>query len=239
MTPTQKQEAEIYLRSVEEKLKVLHAKGINSISTPLLPNQRILGICRDFSVIATALCREVGIAARPRCGFADYLEEGLFIDHWVLETYNDKEQRWVMVDVQLDELQREELNCDFDSNNVPASRFINAAEAWLGCRHGNYDPSKFGIYTYWGYEYLACNLILDANALLKMPLYPWDYWEGYKNLPIDQWNDADYESMDTLAHAILQVDKNPQILIKHIKNNPRIKAPSDLSVIYNGFQESV
>lgn len=64
------------------------------------------------------------------------------------------------------------------------------------CRGEKADPELFGIFQWWGYDYLKCNLILDANSLMKMPMQPWDRWEGYKNLPVLEWSENDYLIMD-------------------------------------------
>ena len=102
------------LRSFEEKLVFLSRRGFQHVSDQKSPQDKMIGICRDFSVAAAALCREAGIPARARCGFATYFEPGKYIDHWVLEYWNEVEQRWVMVDPQLDELQRRTLRISFD-----------------------------------------------------------------------------------------------------------------------------
>lgn len=213
------------LRSLEEKLIFLSQRGCRHVSEKRAVPDRMIGICRDFSVAAAALCREAGIPARARCGFATYFEEGKYIDHWVLEYWNEVQQRWIMVDAQMDELQREALQLPFDPLDVSEEYFITGPRAWQLCRQGKMEPERFGIFQWWGYDYLCCNLILDVNSLLGQPMQPWDMWEGYKNLPTAAWTVQDYEAIDELARLTLAVDEDYEALYKFVEQNGKIKVP--------------
>ena len=90
-------------------------------------------------------CARQGVAARARCGFGAYFEKGKFIDHWVTEYWNESQQRWVLVDAQLDQRQRELFGIAFDPLDVPRDQFLVAGDAWQLCRGGKADPGAFGI----------------------------------------------------------------------------------------------
>ncbi|MBS5825420.1 MAG: transglutaminase domain-containing protein, partial [Clostridium argentinense] len=96
------------------------------------------------------------------------------------------------------------------------------------CREGRLNPELFGIFKWWGYDYLRCNLILDANSLLKVPMQPWDMWKGYKSLPIKEWTEKDYKVMDELSILDLNVDNNFEALYEYVQTNDKIKVPKDL-----------
>src|SRR3954470_24778681 len=51
----------------------------------LPPERRTPGTCRDFALMLCSLLRERGVAARVRCGFANYFSGNLFEDHWICE----------------------------------------------------------------------------------------------------------------------------------------------------------
>ena len=70
------------------------------------PNHRVISICRDFSLLVCAVLRAKGIPARLRSGFATYLAQNHFEDHWVCEYWN-KEKGWIAVDAQLDDIHRQ------------------------------------------------------------------------------------------------------------------------------------
>lgn len=226
---------EVNIREVENKLKRLNQKGITNIIEPITLDNKLIGICRDFTVLMTSLCRELNIPARARCGFADYFEEGKYIDHWVCEVWDDNEERWIMVDAQLDDYQSKVLEITFNPLDIKDQHFITADQAWLMCRDNQVDPNVFGIFKWWGYDYLRCNLILDANSLVGIAMQPWDFWDGYKSLPIEEWTEDDYCEMDKLARLISTIDQYPSKLIEFVESNDKIKVPNDLSKIVNGL----
>lgn len=181
----------------------------------------------------SALDSEAGIAARARCGFADYLEQGKYIDHWVLEYWSKEEKRWIMVDTQLDAIQKNILKLGFNSFDIGEQHFFTGSRAWEKCRNNLCDPNQFGIFNWWGYDYLRCNLILDSNSLIGKPMQPWDYWSGYKELPIERWTENDYVIMDNLAFLNRNVDIDYESFYKFIHTHDRIKVPEDLSLVTN------
>lgn len=227
---------EPWIRSFEDKLIFLNNLGFNHVSDIKTNENKMISICRDFSVVSAALCREAGIPARARCGFATYFENGKYIDHWVLEYWNEDKNKWIMVDAQLDDLQQRELKVTFDPMEVSEEYFITGPRAWLMCREGKVDPRLFGIFTWWGYDYLSCNLLLDVNSLLKIPMQPWDIWDGYKNLPIEEWTEEDYEVMDELSRLALKVDNDFEALERFVKDNDKIRVPEDLSKVKNALE---
>jgi len=226
---------EVYIRPIDDKLKVLSQKDIHTLLEPISYDKKLIGICRDFSVLISSLCREVGIPARARCGFADYFEEGKYIDHWICEVWNSQENRWMMVDAQLDEYQQSILEIDFNPLDISFPHFITGDHAWLLCRNNTYNPDVFGIFKWWGYDYLRCNLILDANSLVGMAMQPWDFWEGYKSLPIEEWTEDDFLKMDQLAKHMIHIDQDFDSFKKYIESNDKIKVPTDLSKVINGL----
>ena len=101
------------------------------------------------------MLRAHGVPARARCGFGAYFEKGKFIDHWVSEYWNAAQRRWILVDAQLDERQRELFRIAFDPQDVPRDRFLVAGDAWRRCRAGEADPQAFGILDMHGLWFIA------------------------------------------------------------------------------------
>ena len=137
-------------------------------------SKRAIGVCRHFSLLLVAMLRHKNIPARARCGFGSYFEKGKFIDHWVAEYWNGT--RWVMVDAQIDEVQRKLFRVDFDPLDVPRDRFLVAGNAWALCRAGNADPDAFGILDMHGWAFIAGNVVRDVAALNDVVMLPWDVW---------------------------------------------------------------
>ena len=116
-----------------------------------------------------AMLRAQGTPARARCGFGGYFNDGLFEDHWVCEYWHAGQQRWLLVDAQIDGKQRGWFPIDFDVTDVPRDRFLVAGEAWTSYRSGQADPGKFGlsVMNESGDWWIAANLMRDAAALAQ------------------------------------------------------------------------
>lgn len=169
---------ESHLRRLDHMLACLHVRDPRPLSVAREPAERLIGVCRDFSVLFVGALRANGIPGRARVGAASYLNPGRFEDHWVGEYWNASERRWILVDAQLDALQREHMKVDFDPLDVPHDRFVIAHDAWTRCRSGELDPEKFGfsLVSMQGLWFLLGSLIRDAAALNAMELLAWDVW---------------------------------------------------------------
>ena len=92
------------LRSAEAILARVLELDSAPLKEPRPPDRRVVGTCRHFAVLATALLRHDGLPARARCGFGTYFAAGKALDHWVIERWSQPAGRWVRVDVEhLDE----------------------------------------------------------------------------------------------------------------------------------------
>ena len=170
--------------------RILEIDG-RPLTAPRLPDARVVGICRHFATLLTAFLRHQAVPARARCGFASYFQPGKYVDHWVCEYWHADQQRWVLVDAQLDGLQMAVLKPDFDPLDVPRERFWVAGQAWQRMRRGEVDGNSFGIADMWGPWFVKGDLQLDVASLNKIELRPWDVERLPHPLP--------EELMDTVA----------------------------------------
>jgi hypothetical protein len=164
------------IRPVEQMIERLLALDDRPLAAARQVETRLVGNCRHFSVLLVAMLRAQGIPARARCGFGAYFTPGSFVDHWVCEYWHAAQARWILVDAQLDRLQRETLHPDFDPCDVPRDRFVIAGDAWASCRAGEADPALFGIFEMHGLWFIAGNVLRDVAALNNMEMLPWDVW---------------------------------------------------------------
>jgi hypothetical protein len=174
LPPERRQETEI--RHVAQKLQRIQELDARPLTVARPLERRVVSECRDFSTLLCAMLRHRGVPARARCGFATYFLPDHYEDHWVCEYWKSDEQRWVMVDAQLDQFQRQVLGIQFDPLDVPPDGFLPAGKAWLLCRAGQADPDKFGIFDMHGLWFIRGDLVRDVAALNKMELLPWDIW---------------------------------------------------------------
>ncbi len=162
------------------------------------PEQRLVGNCRDFSVLLVTFLRHQGVPARARCGFGRYFIPDHYEDHWVAEYWNEARQRWLLVDAQLDALQQEQLGIAFDTLDVPRDQFITGGGGWTLCRTGQADPATFGIFDMQGLWFVRGNLGRDVAALNRMELLPWDGW-GLADKSDNDLTAEDMAALDEMA----------------------------------------
>lgn len=139
------------------------------------PAQRTVGTCRDFALVLCGLLRSKGVAARLRCGFANYFNDG-WEDHWVCEYWDRESGHWRLSDAQLDGALREKCKIAFDPANVPRDRFLTAGEAWAACRRGTRDPNQFGHGAIKGLWFIKVNVARDHFVVNNRETSDWDRW---------------------------------------------------------------
>jgi hypothetical protein len=181
-------QADIHTRPFAAMLDRLMAIEGHPLAQPRPPDKRLACRCRNYTLFLVAPLRAMGVPARARCGFAAYFNPGHYEDHWVCEYWNASEERWQLVDPQLDEVWRTQLGIDFDVLDVPRDQFLVAADAWRRCRADGDHAQQFGISFahLYGLWFIAGNLIRDLAALNKMEMHPWDIW-GAQPAPVSGW----------------------------------------------------
>lgn len=192
--------SEMQTRYANDRLKKSESKSKSRVTDNHLPANKVVGVCRDFSLLLCSVLREKGVASRIRCGFSKYLSPGRYEDHWVCEYWSESQCRWVMVDAQLDDTHRKVLNYEFDECDVPTSEFIYAGKAWQLCRDNVEEPHKFGIFDLAGFSFIKGNIVRDLYALCKTELMAWDTGWGLLKDPEQSIQDeSEYRLLDDLA----------------------------------------
>lgn len=156
---------------VIDKIKKVNSKSLLENRNP---DERVVAICKHFSMFMCSVLREQGIPARTRCGFATYFVKGFYEDHWICEYWNEKENKWNIVDAQINDIQMLGLNLKrdkIDFTNLKKGEFFPAGILWklyrLGLLDGNLcgyslDEGKVGEY------YIRGNMLRDFFALSKI-----------------------------------------------------------------------
>jgi len=226
---TDEQKRTLNVRSIREKLTMLHASDPRPLTAPRQPAERQVGNCRDFTLMLVSMLRHQGVPARARCGFGRYFEPDHGEDHWVAEYWNADQQRWLLVDAQMDQLQRDVLRLPFDPLDVPRDQVVVAGQAWQLCRSGADQPAKYGIFNMNGWWFIFGNVIREALAFNKIEIMPWDYEVGFFShrledpLPADGPELAEY---DRLAALTVAGDSAFDELRQLYKNEPRLRVPA-------------
>ena len=164
--------------------------------------------CRGEAILLAATLKAKGYSARVRSDFAPYIKyDGVAYDHWITEYFDDKKNRWVLVDA--DE-HCPDHDMGFDLNDIPRDKFIFGAEAYLGMRNNKYqtneiyyasDPATLGLKaSLRALFYDFHSLMNDEIIFLHLPKYIQD-----KNF---QLTENEYKELDKLAFLMLDPDKN-------------------------------
>lgn len=216
------------IRPVAKIIEEIESCSAKPLRETRAPAERMPCVCWHFSSLIAAILREQGVPARARCGFGAYFTPGRFEDHWVAEYWNMAEHRWVLVDAQLDSVQRSAFRVGFDPTDVPHDQFILAGDAWQQCRAGRADPDLFGLSTIneQGLWWIAQNLIRDLASLNRLEMLPWDVW-GMMPRPTGTISDDDGTFLDRVATLTLSGDDLIGAL-REIYDDPRVKVPSKI-----------
>ncbi len=218
--------AEINLRYAQDMFARLRAMNPNGPAGPREPTERLLGCCRDFTLLFVALARHKGLPSRSRVGFASYFVPGWFLDHVVPEVWVDG--RWVLMEPEIgpgyvDPNDGAVLNpCD-----LPRDRFLVGPQAWLDARAGTRNPETFVVAPdlmvpdLRSWPYLLHNLVLDVAALNKQEMVLWDVW-GLADGRVPDAGDA--ARIDEIARQILAGADDPAT-VAALAREPGFRVP--------------
>ena len=164
--------------------------------------------CRSQAILLASILKAKGIPARARSGFAEYIHyDGICYDHWITEYFDEKENRWRLVDAD-EHCPDHEIG--FDLNDIPYDKFLFGANAYLGVRQNKYkpetilyssDPPTLGLKaSIRGLFYDFHSLMNDEIIFLHMPKYIQD-----KKFELSE---DEYKELDKLAVLMLNPNEN-------------------------------
>ena len=106
----------VHVRPAADLLAEIVARDPRPLDVARSPEGRLPGNCRHFTVLEAAMLRAHGTPARARCGFGGYFGTGWFEDHWVCEYWDSGQQRWRLIDAQIDDVQQGWFHTEFDAD---------------------------------------------------------------------------------------------------------------------------
>ncbi len=193
--------AEVNLRYAADMIACIHAINPIVARETRLPNERMVGCCRDWALLLVSLARHHGFAARSRVGFSNYFMEDWWIDHTVAEIWDETEQRWRLVDAELHGPWTLSSGKEVNPLDISREIFLPGLDAWKGVRAGTLDPDKFVVHpdideeALRGVPYLWHNTVVDLAALNKHEMLLWDVW----GIDTQEVNDDGAELLDEVA----------------------------------------
>jgi hypothetical protein len=165
---------EIDTRYADAMFAVLLSRGEPTLARKRLPPDRVVGCCRDATLLFVSLARHKGIPARMRVGFAAYLQPGLLIDHVVAEAWDEAAGRWRLIDGEMNSNWTPEVGGNpVDWTDLARDQFVTGPDAWQAARAGTCDPERhltspdLDAPELRGWPLLARHVIHDLVALNK------------------------------------------------------------------------
>jgi hypothetical protein len=227
----------VHVRPAGDLLAEIVARDPRPLDVARPPAGRLPGNCRHYTVVMAAMLRAQGTPARARCGFGGYFGTGMFEDHWVCEYWHCGQQRWLLIDAQVDSVQQGWFGIGFDLADVPRDQFLIAGDAWRRIRSGSDDPAKFGLSlaNEAGDWWIAANLMRDGAALLNTELLPWDCW-GAMPRPDDPIGDDLASLFDRLAE-VTQVPDGNLAGLRRLYEDERLRIPAKVRNAVRGREE--
>ncbi len=202
---------ELNMRFIEEKLEAYYSFGETPLTEKREHIDRVIGNCRDFALLLVSMLRHKAIPARVRSGAAKYFfpdDPNRFEDHYICEYWKEDEERWIMVDPQIDELQKKALKLEMNTFDIPYDKFLGAGRTWQEFRKGEIEPTRFGIFEWRGEMFVLNKLLMDLASLNKVEVLAWECW-GICSKVINI-KKLGYGIFDELAEKISKVN-NPEV----------------------------
>jgi hypothetical protein len=203
---------EIDTRYAESMLDLVLGRGEPELGRDRPAPDRVVGCCRDATVLFLALARHKGIPARARVGFAAYFEPGWLIDHVVAEVWDEPEGRWRLVDPEMNASWTPEVNGRrVDWLDLTGDQFVTGPRAWQAAKAGTSDPERHVVApslelpALRGWPYIAHNAIHDLAALNKTEMLLWDAW----GMQLGDWDRQVPDAVDAVVDEICAVTAAP------------------------------
>jgi hypothetical protein len=174
--------------------------------------RRMVGFCYHFALLHCALLRATGTPARIRCGVASSFAPQRWIDHWVVEYWDD--DGWLRTDPQIG---RSDLTSD---------DFQDSLSAWNQCRGGASRPALYGNGELWGWDELRGSLINDVAALNKVEVAGWYWCDRLRAEPLDQPHDELDTSLDILSRLAATAE-SVEMIRECLDRYPDLQPPAD------------
>jgi len=184
--------------SVREMLEELVKRNPKGLVIDRLPEERLRLSCRFHSLLLASILKSQNIPVRVRVGFAGYLAPpgvNKSIDHWICEVWDEQKSSWIYVDPDL-------CKVNFDKNE-----FEPAGESWLKVQKKQVDPNQYGVFIWWGHDYIKANMLHDFSCALNNELI---YWEGpvLARKKLFSYTTDDLELLDTISVLLQDIDDN-------------------------------
>ena len=233
---------EINMRTVEERLGFLLQLDDRPLTAPRAPGDRVVGNCRDYSLLLVSILRHQGIPARVRSGVARYFfpDEVRLEDHFICEFWNQGAGRWQQADAQIDDLQKNVLKCSLDMADLPPNQFLDAGESYYELKEGRVAADKIGIFDWLGQKYVNYKLVSDLACVCGVEVLPWEGWGICDTNAQDALSSDDLALLEEVAEILAALRTDPGQFRRArdlFRSHPQLRVPADYVPFYQEFPQ--
>jgi hypothetical protein len=233
---------EINLRTVEERLHFLLQLDDRPLAEPRIPGNRVVGNCRDYSLLLVSMLRHQGVPARVRSGVARYFYPDTvhLEDHFICEFWNQADGRWQRADAQIDDLQKRALKCSLDMADLPPNQFLDAGESYYELKEGRVEPEQIGIFDFLGEGYVNYKLVSDLASVCGVEVLPWEGWGICDTNAQNALLEDDLALLANVAQILAALRADP-IQFRRARDlfasHPKLKLPANYVPYYQEFPQ--
>lgn len=213
------------LRTISQRLENIVSLGGGPLVVSRPASERQVGNCRDFTLLLVSSLRQKGVPARSRAGFAKYLDpDGPFwLTHWVAEVWDSRQERWRLVDAQIDAAQRDYYEVKANTLDLKQNvDFSFGGQVWEGCRKGQLKPLLYRYSGHYkGMPSVRGQLLHDFDNLNRYELSAYDALDQLAGRPESQLSVEDKALLDKIGRLTSDADRNLEEILRLHESLPR------------------
>ena len=158
--------------------------------------------CRGQSLLLCATLKAKGYAARVRSGYAFYISNRFWADHWIVEYWNEEKKQWIFCDADI-----YGFSDSVDPVDIDRNQYMTGGQTWLAFRNGKVLPEDIRYAAGdTGFKAALLSVIYDFNCLMGNEMsflhFP-KAFDGY-----DEGSVEFISKIDSLAKLLCSPDEN-------------------------------
>jgi len=225
--PKERSDEDLMYLTVKSILEGLLSYDSSGIILERKPEDRLLISCRHNSILLASILKYRGIPVRVRYGFAPYLQSGFHSSHVICEVWNEKDNRWMLVDPTMNMI-------DFSYDNFDFSN-----EVWLKMQNKEIEPKLYRVNdNFNGLMIITAELCLDLASILGTEYIYHQYSPIIDYVFQNQLTTKHIEMLNRISELMKSINAENLSKLKEIyNNNPQIQF-ADSIVPVNFYAEN-
>ena len=221
--PEERRDESAKYPTVKSILEGLYKSDSRGLVKDRKPQDRLILGCRHNAILLASVLKYRGIPVRLRAGHATYIIPDFHTSHTICEVWNEKENRWMLVDPNMEMIDFNKEQFDFSN------------DTWLQLQQKKIDPDLYGLPgRYSGLISIVGKISPDMAAILGTE-YPIDRYAPILDYVTGGNNRLTAEQTETLNRVSkLMKNLNAENLseLRDIYNNtPDIQLTKTFSMI--------